>query len=623
MVKIRIIALQSRKYKIIRELHNLGVMDLRKSKLEIANDESMPNLPEMSEQLVRFRGAESLLKRYLKKKELAKMSSDRRELEPETLMREAKGLKIMPRTFALDERRAALLSERKEIREALKIADIFVGTDINFSKLKSERLGFAAYMVSRSARRTVAGITQGMKKGYEILSWEKKRGNVLLFIAYDKRNENALESLAKVSGIYEIDIANHNLHGTAYEAVHGLEEMEEEVVLGLRHVRHSLRAIARHEYLKIAEITEMLEIEVDRATVSLDFKRTNATFVVEGWVQERMFKETVKRIKNVSDRKVIVEELKDGELAPTLLNRTGILHSFDYLVSFISLPRSDEIDPTWIFIMMFPIFYGLMVADVGYGIVSFIFASIIAMKTKPDGLVYHTARIWQLSAISIIFFGFLSNQYFGYQLNGFLALPTPLQWLSNITMIILLTIILGIVQVEIGLIFGFVNQYRHKHMKLALSKITSMIFVVSGAIAVGGGFFAAFSPVITSVSTGIALVSLVITVAISGIEAAEVVSLISHPLSYIRILGFGLASIIIALMIDKAFTPALSSGLLSFALTLVVFSLLHFMNMTLGIFEGAIQGVRLNFVEFFSKFYEGNGVKFTPFYYKRNYTKER
>ncbi len=99
-------------------------------------------------------------------------------------------------------------------------------------------------------------------------------------------------------------------------------------------------------------------------------------------------------------------------------------------------------------------------------------------------------------------------------------------------------------------------------------------------------------------------------------------SLISHPLSYARLMGFGLASVMTALLIDVVFTPSLSSGIVVFSLTLVIFILLHFMNMILGIFEGSVQAVRLNFVEFFSKFYEGGGVEFSPFGYKRRYTKE-
>lgn len=87
-------------------------------------------------------------------------------------------------------------------------------------------------------------------------------------------------------------------------------------------------------------------------------------------------------------------------------------------------------------------------------------------------------------------------------------------------------------------------------------------------------------------------------------------------------MGFGLASVMLALLIDKTFTPSLSAGVPAFVLTSLIFIILHFVNMLLGTFEGLVQGVRLNFVEFFSKFYTGGGIKFKPFYYKRSYTRE-
>ena len=124
------------------------------------------------------------------------------------------------------------------------------------------------------------------------------------------------------------------------------------------------------------------------------------------------------------------------------------------------------------------------------------------------------------------------------------------------------------------------------------------------------------------VSASLAIASLVAFAALSREEAIEVVNLIGHPLSYARIMGFGLASVILALLIDKAFTPSLSQGAVGFILYAVLFIALHIMNMILSMFEGILQGVRLNFIEFFSKFYVGGGDHFKPFYYKRKYTQE-
>ncbi|MDE1856084.1 MAG: hypothetical protein KGH49_02505, partial [Candidatus Micrarchaeota archaeon] len=317
-----------------------------------------------------------------------------------------------------------------------------------------------------------------------------------------------------------------------------------------------------------------------------------------------------------------IERLRDKELAPTLTKRPKFLEPFDYLVEFLSVPRSDEIDPTWIFIISFPIFYGLMISDVGYGLASFLLSTWIVRLRKsapPEDILKNAGKIWQLNSIAAAIFGFLSNQYFGFQLNQYFTTFVGFDWVKDATSILLLTIVFGLIQVTLGFIFSFINNWNKGHKKAAVSKITSIITTFLGIVAVYG-FFTGASYMLPF---GIVMfVFLIITAVLSGIEASEITNLMTHPLSYARILGFGLASIIIAMLIDNAFTPNFHSGIVGFIVLLVIFVLLHFVNMILGIFEGLIQGVRLNFVEFFSKFYTGGGVKYRPFSYKRNYTKE-
>ena len=289
-------------------------------------------------------------------------------------------------------------------------------------------------------------------------------------------------------------------------------------------------------------------------------------------------------------------------------------------MEFFSLPRSDEIDPTYIFIITLAIFYGFTVSDVGYGILSLIFAYIIMKKTDPLGLLHNVAKVWAMFAVSIIFFGLISNQFFGYSLPIFNGIKV-FDWTTNITGLILVTIFIGVFMVCLGQFFGFINNWRHGHKKLAIGKLFSIAGIGFGIIAIGGWFFSAFPSSQYITATIIAVVAMLVTAALSGIEAAEITNLISHPLSYLRLLGFGLASVVIASVIDKIFTPNLSLGIPLFILYFVIFIVLHTMNMLLSIFEGIIQSARLNFVEFFSKFYKGNGVKFKPYYFKRRYTK--
>ena len=373
----------------------------------------------------------------------------------------------------------------------------------------------------------------------------------------------------------------------------------------------------------------MLDVEVARAGASSMFKRTDKSLVVEGWVPSKKVDELRGALKSATKGKYNLEMLKSKELAPTLINRPKLMKPFEYLVEFFSVPRSDEVDPTFIFVVFFPIFYGLMISDAGYGIASLLFASWITTRTDPNGLMYNVAKIWQICAVSAIFFGVISNQYFGLQLNQYFIGNYGFHWISlisfdwtaDVALITVVTVFFGLAQVTIGLVLGIVNNYWRRRYKLAVSKFTSMTAIWFGVLAIVGALFnIVYLPVLTSAAVAVA--SLIVTVALSGEEAIEIVNLISHPLSYVRIMGFGLASVILALLIDKAFTPNPSQGIVVFILYAVLFIALHIMNMILSMFEGILQGVRLNFIEFFSKFYIGGGEHFKPFHYERRYTEE-
>lgn len=632
MQKIRIIALKNRKYEVIKELHKKGVVDIRKSALP-AQDDAAVEVPAVSELLVRYGSAEAILKRHLDKrlrtvvdkhldeKRVRAHAASHRQLDGERLVAKARSLKAVDEVFSLEERRNAIENELGGVREAAALAKRFTGTGIDFSKLRSGVLEFRAFSVAKGASVKVEAELAKLKGDCEVIRKETKEG-LLLFVAYRRAAADALEGITGLGGVYEIDIENGSLDGKAEDVLGRLRARERKLTEEKAGIGCRLDGHAAKSYLEIASMVEMLSVESDRAGVSANFKKTDSTFIVEGWIVKKNLGVLREDLNRVVRGKFALDALETDELAPTLVRRPGFLKPFDFLVSFVNVPRSDEIDPTWIFIITFPIFYGLMISDVGYGLMSLLLATLVTRITNPDDLVCNTAKIWQMCSISVILFGFLSNQYFGLPLNHYFTSFTGFDWLKDLTTILAATVLLGIVQIVLGLSFGFVNQYRKGHLKLAASKVTSIAFLVAGTVAVAGMFFGVFSSGVATVAAAVSIASAGVTVALSGMEATEMTSLISHPLSYARLMGFGLASVMTAMLIDVAFTPSLSSGILAFSLTLVIFILLHFMNMILGIFEGSVQAVRLNFVEFFSKFYEGGGVRFSPFGYRRRYTKE-
>ncbi len=622
MQKIRLICLKEDRADVVCVLHELGVIDLRKSQLPLSDDAPPSDFSEMNEALIKVEGALRILpKRQIKRS---------RRLTQTQIKEQLGSNADIDRIYALSNERQQLQEDIGLLNYAKKVATYFTGIDVDFGTLDSEVLSFRAAIAADKelSRLRKAERTQAISKSSEIVVRRHVGKNEnLIFMAY-KKGDEAIDTALKSIKFTELDLHAKYLDATPGDVTKRASKSADADTKRIGEIDQELSRISDSNYSKLSVLRESLEIEVKRGEASSVFKATDSTFALEGWIPKRRLDELRQAMHKASRNRFVLEELKTPheELAPTLVKRPKFLKPFDYLVEFYSVPRSDEIDPTWIFIISFPIFYGIMVSDVGYGVASFILSWIIMKKTDPEGLMHNVAKIWRMSAIPAVIVGILSDQYFGFSLNHLFAPAfTGFSWFSDITTIIVLTIFFGIFQVCLGLLFGFVNELRHHQKKLAISKITGILTLVFGTIAVAGGFFHATSASLALDSAGIAVLMLLVTAALSGIEAAEITNLMTHPLSYARLMGFGLGSIIIAQLIDQGFTPHLGSGVMGiviFVIYLVIFMLLHLLNMILSIFEGIVQGVRLNFVEFFSKFYKGSGVKYQPFEYKEVYTEK-
>lgn len=421
-----------------------------------------------------------------------------------------------------------------------------------------------------------------------------------------------LEGLKDLQGLYEEENGfEKERESTDY--IKARARLERQIIGDTK----KLNRISERHYSRLANLQRMLRVELDKESAYAFIKKTDKTAVIEGWVPKKSVNKLRAELEKETSGLSTVESIGTVELPPTYIKSTGIMKSFDYVVNLFSAPRSDELNPAWFLMFSFPILYGLMVSDVGYGILSLAISVLIIKITEEKSLYHNLANIWLLSSIFTIFFGILNNQYFGMQLDHYIF-PSfnGFDWSHNMLTVVAISILVGIFEISVGLFLGMVNAYNHKDTRLILFKLFLLSSLITGTLLACGFFGIVGTSFVNPCALALA-VSVIGMVLSRPSSSGRILDLVTYPLSYVRLMGFGIASIIIASIIDNAFTPNPSSGIVVFSVYIAVYVVLHLLNMALSTFEAGIQSMRLNFIEFFDQFYTGKGVKYNPFGYEQ------
>lgn len=400
-----------------------------------------------------------------------------------------------------------------------------------------------------------------------------------------------------------------------------------------------LNSISENYYSIVSAIKEQLEIETEKFEVANKLGTTTSIVAMEGWVPSSELGRLEKVLRDMTDNRFVLERIKTDEPAPTKMDNPHIFKLFEFFVRFYSLPKSDELDPTIIFAACFPIFFGFMVGDVGYGLVMLVGAlwllhrldhppkrsripksisSFVTMIVSPSGLRILAKSIIPGAIIAIIL-GAIFSEYFGFQ-------PyTPIfDAERGLSTLLVISGWIGVLMVEFGFFLGFLNKLHEGERRHAIAKIGWMLaglgFVIFGLNVIHRADLG-LGNMVAVASYVMLVVGIIAIFVFEGAQSMmELPSLISHMLSYTRLVGILLASVILASVIDLIFVKSWNHGLLLGIVGTVILIVGQLFNIAIAMFEPGIQGARLIYVEFFSKFYAGNGKQFKPFTAHRQHT---
>ncbi|WP_409331590.1 V-type ATP synthase subunit I [Trujillonella humicola] len=379
-----------------------------------------------------------------------------------------------------------------------------------------------------------------------------------------------------------------------------------------RHLRHALAAAV--PALRAACGTLAARLERASATVRVDL--TERTFALRGWTPRSRSAAVADALAG-TDRPVVVTEVRARDRVgtpPTLLRNVRFFRPFERLVGFLSWPGQGGLDPTGLMAVVLPLLFGIMVGDVGYGLLLVAIGwgirrrwGVRSQAADDGGRILIAGGWW--STIFGVLFGELFGNF------GRYALDMPALWFyrggpAALEPLLLFVLGVGAAHVVLGLLIGLWTAVRERHSGHALERLGTLLvlcglFALAGAVVgvLPGG---AITPAVAAVVVGVVLASVVHGALGALLGPLEVVGTIGNILSYLRLAAVGLASVYLAIVANELARQA------PLLLGLLIAVFFHSLNLALAAFSPMIQALRLHYVEFFSKFYEGNGRAFAP-----------
>jgi Archaeal/vacuolar-type H+-ATPase subunit I len=635
----------------------------------------------LSEKLLKLRS----IKSYLGTKELPPVKKGRADVLNEL---DASLAPLEQAVTQLTSERSALESSVKDLNRRAELLAPYEALGLPLELLSGYE-NVAVFMGTVPGDDFVPAV-KAITNDYELYSAPYGKGLIIALFVPKADSGKVSEALMK-SGYTESEPLHENGEPAAIHM--SIDEARVKAEERLKQVNAELADLNKKYANFILSSDELLTMDTQKAEAPLRFATSDNTFVAEGWVPAPEFWRFKSTLESTTDGKAYVTKIEPehkaykGEVEPGVHEHHEVDAPVEYanpkflspIQSFIDLygrPKYDEIDPTWLFALVFPIFYGFILGDIGYGLAALVLTLIVKRLLKHSPGIQVLLNVFLLCAISAIIFGILFGEFFGFAIaepitvnelgkseGGILGMVSlhdlypqgltigpigpislPIErmqpggfhhdsYVFGIKDLLVLTCLVGVIHLLLGYVLGFRNELRQHGMKTAiLHKGSWFSLLLGGFLLIWYVFPLVLEQNMGSLSftdplflAGLILLLLgVILIAIGEgmVGLIEITNPLSHTLSYTRLLAVGLSSVGIAFAINTIAIMLADAGIIGLIGAIVVFIFGHTVNLMLGIYAPFIQSLRLHYVEFFQKFYKSGGKIYDPFGYIRKYTED-
>ena len=393
----------------------------------------------------------------------------------------------------------------------------------------------------------------------------------------------------------------------------------------------------------------------EKSSLPLKLATSENMFVLDGWVPSDSVSDLQQSLQGLDIYYEVDNNSSDEP--PIKLDNPEVAKPFELFTKLYSTPKHWEYDPTMIIFITYPLFFGLMVGDAGYGFAYILFGHYILTKFAHNEALANLGKILRTAGIYTFLFGtFIYAEAFGqsfYNIGNTLGYTSALfakyygpsfdipliekaegfSWHLPIhkfdphgaQLMLLSSILIGVIHISLGLILGFLNEWKHHDLKHAIYAKLSFFMILWGGLLSLVSLVGLLPESFQTIGLVVMLTGLGLAIIGEGVVGLlEFPTIFSNVISYARIGAIGLSDYGLAYTVNFiSFSLLWPSGPAGIIAAVFVMLIGHLTVFTLGIIGTGINSLRLQYVEFFTKFVQGGGTLYSPFGYIRKYTKEK
>ena len=632
MKKLRLMAVRSRKDELLRELIRHGCVEfseledqIQGSDVESILSRESSDVATLKSQLTSLNHAIALLDTYAPKK--GKLLSAKPELEDLAFLDDtglSGALKFAGAIEGYDARIKRISAEESRQRGIIDSLQPWLGLDLPLNTEGTERCGvlMGTIPVKMELADVQAALSQVDEESELFQVNEDKRDRYVLLVAM-KETIPAMQECLRGFGFTASALGS--MKGTARECLSAAGEALKELAAEKEACAQSIvdEAVRRDE-LKLA--ADRVSTKIALAEADEKLYGTASTVVMEGWIPEEKEQELIKVFDDFGCAyETLTPTVEEYPEVPVKLKNNKVTNGLNMVTEMYSLPAYGSLDPNPLMAPFFILFYGLMMADMGYGLLMVIAALVAMKKIKPrkGSLSFCQLLLW--GGISTFVCGALTGGFFGDALvkigqilgkpSGWGELPALFSPMTDSMMVLIGAMVLGLVHLNTGMVINFVKKTKRGQLADAIWEEGALWVTLVGIIL--------FVLKIGNVSgVPVVLVIGLVMVFYGGSRSAKglgkLLSIFTtlyntatgwfgDILSYSRIMALMLAGSVIATVFNTI--GAIAN---SFWLFIPVFLIGHALNFALNLLGCYVHDLRLQCLEYFGKFYEDGGRPFKP-----------